>query len=80
MNGCWCCGRTDRKLERHHLLARRYLHGDRDHRHGNIVRICRPCHRSIHAEHDNPRWSQLEYVIHMESIDYGRGLYLEKAA
>ena len=79
MNECWCCGRTDRKLERHHKIARRFYRPGENHTKGNLVGVCHECHKSLHKHHDNPKWSRMEYVIHMESIDYGRGLYKEAA-
>jgi len=53
---CELCGRAVRRLDRHHLIPRTRHRTRRNKRrftrqevHERIVRLCKPCHRMVHA-------------------------------
>lgn len=58
-DSCELCGRAGVVLTRHHLIPRR-THRlkrirksfDRARRQGDILRVCRPCHKQIHVLFD----------------------------
>lgn len=73
---CWFCQQPIMgKAERHHVKPRRYFRKREDHRRGNIVNVHSDCHRTLHREYDNARWSWREFVEAMEPLKFGEGLF-----
>lgn len=72
MRNCWFCAKKLTKAEptdKHHVLPKRYG------RRGPIMRACVTCHCRFHRQFDNPNLSWPFYLVVMERIDYGFGLF-----
>jgi hypothetical protein len=73
---CYFCGREIvGRVERHHIIPKRYYQRGSNHSPDNLADAHHDCHLSFHKEYDNPHWKLKEFRRYVGSINYGLGIF-----